>query len=122
MKAYSIDLRQKVVDAYEQQEGSQRELAERFKVSPNFVRLLLKRHQTEGTIEPKPHTGGFESKLAHHLDLVQQLVEQDNDATLEELCAQLEQQAQIRVSPSTLCRTLQQLNLTRKKNFTRQSS
>ena len=52
MKAYSVDLRQKVVDAYEQQEGSQRELAKRFKVSPNFVRLLLKRHQTEGTVEP----------------------------------------------------------------------
>jgi len=31
MKAYSVDLRQKVVDAYEQQEGSQRELAKRFK-------------------------------------------------------------------------------------------
>ena len=122
MKAYSVDLRQKVVDAYEQQEGSQGELAERFKVSPNFVRLLLKRHQTDGTIEPKPHTGGFEGKLAAHLDLVKQLVEQDNDATLEELCAQLEQQVQIQVSPSTLCRTLQKLNLTRKKNFARQPS
>jgi transposase len=115
MKAYSFDLRQKIVEAYEQQEGSQRKLAKRFKVSPNFVRLLLKRNQTEGTVEPKPHTGGFVGKLANQLDLVQQLVEQDNDATLEELCAKLEQQAQIRVSPSTLCRTLQQLNLTRKK-------
>jgi transposase len=122
MKAYSVDLRQKIVDAYEQKEGSQRELAKRFKVSPNFVRLLLKRHQTEGTIEPKPHTGGFSSKLANHLDLVKQLVEQDNDATLEELCDQLEQQLQIRVSPSTLCRTLQKMDLTRKKTFARQSS
>jgi transposase len=59
------------------------------------VRLLLKRHQAEGTIEPKPHTGGFESKLANHLDLVKQLVEQDNDATLAELCAQLEQQVMV---------------------------
>ena len=122
MKAYSVDLRQKVVDAYEQQEGSQRELAKRFKVSPNFVRLLLKRHQTEGTVEPKPHTGGFTSKLANQLNLIEQLVEQDNDATLQELCDQLDQQVQIRVSPSTVCRTLQQLNLTRKKNSTRQSS
>jgi thiamine pyrophosphate-dependent acetolactate synthase large subunit-like protein len=44
-------------------------------------------------------------------------VEQDHDATLAELCAQLEQQVKIRVSPSTLCRTLQQLNLTRKKTL-----
>ena len=109
-------------DAYEQQEGSQRELAKRFKVSPNFVRLLLKRHQTEGTVEPKPHTGGFTSKLANQLNLIEQLVEHDNDATLQELCDQLDRQVQIRVSPSTVCRTLQQLNLTRKKNSTRQSS
>jgi transposase len=72
---------------------------------------------SSGTIEPKPHTGGFESKLANHLDLVKQLVKQDNDATLAELCAQLEQQVEVRVSPSTLCRRLQQLNLTRKKTL-----
>lgn len=122
MKAYSIDLRQKIVDAYKQKEGSQRELAKRFKVSPNFVRLLLKQYQREGTVEPKPHTGGFASKLVNHLDLVEQLVKQDNDATLEELRDQLEQQIQIRVSLSTLCRTLQKMNLTRKKNFARHSS
>lgn len=122
MKAYSVDLRQKIVDAYEQKEGSQRELAKRFKVSPNFVRLLLKRRQTEGTIEPKPHTGGFAAKLAGQQSIVQQLVEQDNDATLEELCEQIEQRTQIRVSCSTLCRTLQQLNLTRKKNSACHSS
>jgi transposase len=48
---------------------------------------------------------------------VKQLVKQDNDATLAELCAQLEQQVEVRVSPSTLCRRLQQLNLTRKKTL-----
>ncbi|MGA7935044.1 MAG: hypothetical protein WCA35_15970 [Kovacikia sp.] len=39
MKAYSVDLRQKNVDAYEQQEGSQRELAEQLQVlrTINFV-------------------------------------------------------------------------------------
>lgn len=118
MKAYSVDLRQKIVDAYKQNEGSQRELAKRFKVSRNFVRLLLKRYQTAGTVEPKLHTGGFAPKLAEQLKLVQELVEQDNDATLEELCVQLEQQTDTRVSPSTLCRTLQRLNLIRKKNST----
>ncbi len=30
MKAYSIDLRQKVINAYHNREGSQRELAKRF--------------------------------------------------------------------------------------------
>jgi transposase len=113
MKAYSIDLRQEIVDAYEQQEWSQRELAKRFEVSPNFVGTVLKRHQTEGTVELKPHTGGFAPKLATQLDLVQQLIEQNHDATLKELCVQIEQKTQIRVSPSTLCRTLKRLRLAR---------
>ncbi|HEY9640267.1 MAG TPA: transposase, partial [Coleofasciculaceae cyanobacterium] len=114
MKAYSIDLRREIVDAYEQQDWSQRELARRFEVSPNFVGTVLKRHYTEGTVEIKPHTGGFEPKLAAQIDIVQQLLEQNDDATLKELCAQIEQKTQIRVSPSTLCRTLQRLKLTRR--------
>ena len=32
MKSYSIDLRQKVIDAYEAKEDSQRRLAKRFKI------------------------------------------------------------------------------------------
>ena len=39
MKPYSDDLRQKVVDAYQQEEGSQRELAKRFSVSLSFMAL-----------------------------------------------------------------------------------
>lgn len=122
MKPYSVDLRQRVIDAYEHNEGSQRELAERFKVSLFFVQSLFKRYRREKTIEPKPHTGGFASKLAEHLNLIEQLVEQDNDATLEELCFQLEQQTDLKVSVSTMCRALQQLNLTRKKTTSCNSS
>jgi len=37
MKVYSSDLREKVLKAYNDKEGSMRELAERFMVSLNFV-------------------------------------------------------------------------------------
>ncbi len=40
MRAYSTDLRQKVIDAYENQEGSQRNLAKRFSVSLTFIQKL----------------------------------------------------------------------------------
>jgi transposase len=53
MKPYSIDLRQKIVDAYSNQEGSYRELAQRFSVSFSFVKRLLKRYKDTGKIEPK---------------------------------------------------------------------
>ena len=38
MKTYSIDLRQKTIEAYQNQEGSQRQLAKRFKVSLSFIK------------------------------------------------------------------------------------
>lgn len=54
--------RQKIVDSvdsYENKEGSIRQLAKRFKVSPDCVRRLLKRFYQEGTIEPKSYSGGY---------------------------------------------------------------
>ncbi len=63
MKPYSIDLRQKIVDAYNNQESSYRQLAQRFRVSLSFVKRLLKRYKDTGKIEPKPHGGGQRSKL-----------------------------------------------------------
>lgn len=117
MKAYSLDLRQKIIDAYTNQEGSIRQVAQRFKVAKSFVQKLLKRYREEGTLAPKPQGGGFAPKLAEHLKVVEQLVEQDNDATLAELCESLYQHTGVRVSQSTLCRELQSLKLTRKKSL-----
>ncbi len=57
-KPYSIDLREKIVTAYENQEGSMQKLAERFKVSKNFVADLLCRLKQTGQVAPKPHGGG----------------------------------------------------------------
>jgi len=116
MKAYSLDLRQKIVEAYNNQEGSYRQLAQRFRVSFSFVKRLLKRYKDTGKIEPKPHAGGHNCKVkAEQLDIVRQLVEEDNDAILEELCSSFYQKTQLRVSRATMGRILEKLNLTRKK-------
>lgn len=120
MKAYSVDLRQKVIDAHNQQEGSQRQLAKRFRVSLSFIENLLKRYRADGTVEPRAHGGGYPAKLTlEHIELVATLVEEDNDATLVELCNQLEQRVGVRVSRATMGRIVQQLKLTRKKNSAR---
>jgi putative transposase len=116
MKPYSIDLRQKIVDAYNNQEGSYRQLAQRFRVSLSFVKRLLKRYKDTGKIEPKPHGGGQRSKLKpQQLETVRQLVQEDNDAILEELCSSFYQKTQLRVSRATMGRIVEKLNLTRKK-------
>lgn len=120
MKAYSSDLRQKIIDAYENKEGSIRQLAQRFKVSPKFVHDLLQRYRNEGTIDPKPHAGGSAPRLQDEdLRVLQELVEQDNDATLKQLADQLFERTQIRVSSTTIHRALNKLNLTRKKRLSK---
>ncbi len=55
MKPYSLDLRQKVIDAYEAKEDSQRGLAKRFKIGFSTVQRLLKRYHAGEGIAPKPH-------------------------------------------------------------------
>ncbi|MCC5634302.1 transposase [Nostoc sp. CHAB 5844] len=76
MKAYSTDLRQKVIDAYENQEGSQRNLAKRFSVSLTFIQKLLKQYRNSKTIEPKAHICGNTAKLnSEQMALVAALVE-----------------------------------------------
>ncbi len=117
MKAYSVDLRQKIIDAYNQKEESQRQLAKRFRVSLSFIENLLKRYRTDKTVEPRTHGGGRLSKLSSEQEAVLvTLVEEDNDAILIELCTRLEQQVGVRISRATMGRIVQKLKLTRKKN------
>jgi transposase len=50
MKAYSIDLRQKIIDTYQAGDISQRQLAERFRVALSFIEKLLKQYRETGSI------------------------------------------------------------------------
>lgn len=120
MRAYSVDLRQKIIDAHNQQEGSQRQLAKRFRVSLTFIENLFKRDSADGTVDPRPHGGGRAAKLSPEQEAVlATLVEEDNDAILVELCGRLEQRVGVRISRATMGRIVQKLKLTRKKNSAR---
>ncbi|OJJ20685.1 hypothetical protein BI308_20515 [Roseofilum reptotaenium AO1-A] len=63
MKAYSIDLRQKIIDTYYNQPISQRQLATRFCVALSLVQKLLKQYRLTGNVAPQPHRGGVKLKL-----------------------------------------------------------
>ncbi|WP_026734887.1 helix-turn-helix domain-containing protein [Fischerella sp. PCC 9605] len=118
MKAYSLDLRQKIINVYNTESISQRQLAKRFNVSLSFIQTLLKRYREEGTIAKKPYRGGKPRVLnAAQLEQLRQLVVENNNATLEELCKLLYQQTQIQVSRSTIGRIVQLMKLKRTKKF-----
>ena len=113
----SVDLRQRILTAYEAKEGSQRQLAERFKVSLSFIRDLLRHHRETGTVEPKAHAGGAVAKLGkEQIPIVEGLVQAQPDALLIELCERFAQQTGIEVSVSTMQRAVCQLKLSVKKN------
>jgi transposase len=115
--AYSTDLRQKIIRAYDDGLGSQRKIAELFGVSRSFVEKLLHRRRTTGDIAALPHGGGRMAlcQQKEH-DLVRRLIEKQPDATLDELCDLIAHKRKLRVSRPTMSRLLQRLDLSRKKS------
>ena len=115
--AYSTDLREKIVRAYDEGLGSQRKIAEMFGVSRSFVEKLLHRRRTIGDIAALPHGGGRTALCQHkEHNLVRRLIEQQPDATLDELCEAVAGKRRVRVSRPTMSRLLQRLGLPRKKS------
>ncbi len=114
MKAYSLDLRQKILRAYDQRLGSQRALAALFGVSQSFVEKLLRRRLTTGDIAPRPHAGGRRALCNEAaLAVVCHLIQAQPDATLAECCERLLAQRGLRVSVPTMGRLVIALGLPR---------
>lgn len=107
-----------MIEAWEKKEGSQRQLAQRFKVSLSFVRNLLRHYRSSGQVEGK-RRGGYLRPIidGERLQLVQRLLEEQNDAMLTELCERFRKQTGIRVSVPTMHRAVQRLRLSSKKTM-----
>jgi len=116
MKPYSQDLREKIVRALEEQEGTQEEIASRFSVSLSFVAKLWRRWRETGTCSALPHAGGRVRSLKEHEELLRREVATQPDVTLSELSARAAAQGAPAVSLATMCAELQRLNLPRKKS------
>jgi transposase len=116
MKAYSADLRQKIVAAYENGEGTLDELADIFSLARRSVASYLRLQRTGQSLQPKPHGGGVPLSLTEaHLTVLQKQFAAKNDLTLDELVAYLQEKEQVTVHRATVCRALQRLGLSRKK-------
>jgi transposase len=117
MGAYSLDLRERIVEAVERQIGSKRKIAEVFGVHESFIYKLLRQKRERGDIAPLPHGGGAQAKLSEdQRRQLPDLLAATPDATLAELRIQLKRKARVEVSLSTICRGLQALGLSRKKS------
>jgi transposase len=117
---YSLDLRERVVAACEEGGETRSEVAERFGVSTGFVYAMLRLSRAEGgkgSLEPKPHTGGFASRVDEAAEgKIRDLVAATPDATLAELCAALAARGGPAVKKSRMGQALAALGLPRKKD------
>jgi transposase len=117
MQAYSLDLRQRIVRAYEQGQGSIPEIAQRFSVSPAFVSKMLRQWRETSDLAPLPHGGGKPSSLSkRQLQLLKRKAQQQSDVSLAELQQLLSDGHQVNVHVSTISRALAKLGLPRKKS------
>jgi transposase len=113
MKAYSIDLRERVVAACDAGDATREQVAARFSVSISWIRKLLRQRRQTGSIEPKPHGGGHPRAFdAAADDRLRRAARHDADATLAELAGA----AGVTCCTSAVHRTLGRLGLTRKKS------
>ncbi|WP_371265282.1 IS630 transposase-related protein [Pleurocapsa sp. PCC 7327] len=102
MKAYSLDLRPKIIDVYHQGNISQRQLAKQFGVALSSIEKLLKQDRQTGQIAPKVRIKQTPTKLnPEQLKVLQELVNSNKDATLEELRHQLVATTGVGISRST---------------------
>jgi len=114
MKAYSKDLRERVVIAVEEGK-SRREVARLFHVSLSTVKRYIKQWREEGNIDPKPIPGRPSKKLASQRAKLQAQLEAFPDATLQEHCDMWEAISGVKVSTSTMSRAILYEKWTRKK-------
>src|SRR5258706_4952846 len=116
MKAYPLELRQRIVTAVEQQAGTIEEIAALFGVSERYVYQLLKLQRETGDLSPRPHGGGAPAKLTEaRLLKLAELVADQPDATLAELRTGLNRRARQGVSVSTVWRGFPPIDFTLKK-------
>ena len=112
MGPYSMDLRERVAAAIDEGEGSERQIAKRFRVSVSFVTRLLQRRRDVGTLAPKPHGGGPRPVLGFPEQVrLAMLIAEHPDATLK----QLKEWGGFACTLTTLWRTLRRFRLTYKK-------
>lgn len=86
MRTLSIDLRERILCAYDNQEGTRPQIAQRFRVSLGMVKKLLQQRRRTGDIAPRHRFAGRKPLIVPaHQRQMRALLARKNDMTLKEL-------------------------------------
>jgi transposase len=115
MNALSLDLRSRLLAAFDEGGLTQAALAKRFRVSEATVSRLVALRRATGSVEPKRHGGGTAPRIteADRAGLLAWF-EQDPDLSQEEVAERFRPRGRP-VSQQTVSRSLGRLSITRKK-------
>lgn len=111
MKAYSIDLRERVLKDLDGGVKTSA-VATKYSVSPAWVRRLKQRRAATGEVAPRRQRHGPSPSWLARADAIREAVRQAPDATLDEY----RRRFHLPMSKSALARALVALGLTRKKS------
>jgi len=111
MKAYSIDLRIRVLKDLDGGMNTSA-AATKYSVSPAWVRRLKQRRAATGEVAPRTQRHGKATAWVAHTEAIREAVRQAPDATLDEY----RHRFHLPMSRATLARALTLLGLTRKKS------
>ena len=115
MKAYSEDLRERVVRAVAI--GTPRdEVAATFAVSVPTIERWLRLKRETGSVAPKPVPGPVAVKTEAVMAALPERLVEHADATLDEHCSWWREASGVKVSTATMSRALTRLGWTRKKS------
>lgn len=115
MKAYSEDLRRRVVLAVESGSHSRAEVAGMFSVGMTFLKKMLRLHRAQQSLAPR-HAGGRVKRLCEaDRARVKQALEATPDVSLESLVALVSEASGVEVSVPTMWREVRDLGFRRKK-------
>jgi transposase len=115
MRAYSVDLRERVVAAVDAGEAH-RAVAARFRVSLATVGNYLRLRRATGGLAPRPRPGGVPAIPPDRYPALRAQLAAAPDATLAQHCATWAEAQGQAVSVSTMDRTIARLGGTHKKN------
>ena len=111
MAAFSMDLRERVIAAYDRGDGSTRELAELFGVSRAWISKLLRLRRERGSVAAIDYRPGPKPKLTDkHIDRICELLAAEPDLTADEVRRRL----RLPLSTSRVSAILKELGFTRK--------
>lgn len=112
MKTLSLDLRERILSSYDNDEGTREMIATRYKVSLGMVKKLLQQRRHTGEIGSRYYRSGRKPRiLSYHREKMRSLLVSKPDMTL----AELRQATDLDCTLPAIHYALAKMNLTYKK-------